>query len=139
MTSSKFDRAIPIILRFEGGYVNDPDDPGGETKYGISKRAYPHLDIRALTIPAAKEIYFADYWTPCGAEDLEWPLTVNVFDAAVNNGLRRAKEWLAETHDLPRFLAIREAFFRDIAARKPKSRKFLPGWLRRLNILRGYK
>lgn len=51
-----------IIVDIEGGYVNDPDDPGGETKYGISKARYPHCDIKNLTIPEAEIIYRRDFW-----------------------------------------------------------------------------
>ncbi|WP_425526518.1 glycosyl hydrolase 108 family protein [Xanthomonas oryzae] len=50
------------MLSHEGGYVNDPRDPGGETQWGISKRAYPELNIRALTRDQAIEIYRRDYW-----------------------------------------------------------------------------
>jgi lysozyme family protein len=85
-----FDRAIPLVLRFEGGYVNDPRDPGGETNYGISKRAYPNLDIRNLTVAQASAIYRRDYWTPLRCDDLPWPLSLAVFDAAVNQGTQPA-------------------------------------------------
>ena len=40
-----FEEIIEVVLEHEGGYVNDPKDPGGETKYGVSKRAYPNEDI----------------------------------------------------------------------------------------------
>ena len=43
-----FDEIIEIVLEHEGGYVNDPDDAGGETKYGIAKRWYPDVDIKIL-------------------------------------------------------------------------------------------
>ena len=46
----------------EGGYVNDPDDPGGETNFGISKRSYPQLDIKALSIDKAIDVYYHDFW-----------------------------------------------------------------------------
>ena len=49
-----FDQVIDRVLAHEGGYVNDPDDPGGETKYGISKKAYPKIDIKNLTKEEAK-------------------------------------------------------------------------------------
>lgn len=52
---------ISRLIELEGGYVNDPADPGGETKYGISKRSYPHLDIRNLTVEQATEIYQRDW------------------------------------------------------------------------------
>ena len=50
-----FDEIIEKVLEHEGGYVNDPDDLGGETKYGITKRFYPDVDIKNLTIDGAKE------------------------------------------------------------------------------------
>ena len=56
-----FSEIIPIVLRHEGGYVNDPLDKGGETNYGISKRSYPHLDIHSLTLADAKTIYKRDF------------------------------------------------------------------------------
>jgi len=57
-----FDKAFEILIGHEGGYVNDVNDRGGETRYGISKRAYPHIDIANLTLAQAKEIYRTDYW-----------------------------------------------------------------------------
>lgn len=52
---------IARVIEREGGYVNDPDDPGGETKYGISKRSYPTLDIKNLTVEQASDIYMRDF------------------------------------------------------------------------------
>lgn len=86
MTSANFGRAIPILLEEEGGLVDNPRDPGGLTKYGISQRAYPHLDIRNLTTDQASDIYARDYWPACGAEQVPWPLCLFVFDHAVNAG-----------------------------------------------------
>lgn len=54
--------AVAIVLRHEGGYVCDPADPGGETKYGISKRSYPSLDIKNLSVQQARDIYLRDFW-----------------------------------------------------------------------------
>jgi len=83
---SSFDKAFNFIIKAEGGFVNDPDDPGGMTKYGISKRQYPTTDIRNLTLQQAKEIYRSDYWDACKCEDLPLPLRLAVFDSAVNQG-----------------------------------------------------
>lgn len=82
-----FERAVEIVLAEEGGYINDPNDPGGETRYGISKRAYPELDIAKLTVEQAKAIYRRDYWEPCKCDKLPWPLSLYVFDCAVNQGV----------------------------------------------------
>ena len=85
-----FDKAFAIVIGEEGGYVNDPNDPGGETKYGISKRAYPTVDIANLTIDTAKAIYQRDYWTKVRADELPGCVAAMVFDSAVNNGVGRA-------------------------------------------------
>lgn len=92
--SSEFNYAVGEVLREEGGYVNDPRDPGGETKYGISKCAYPKLDIAKLTKDEAIAIYHRDYWLAAKCDQLPPALGVVVFDAAVNQGVSRAIQML---------------------------------------------
>mgnify|MGYP000016934069 FL=1 len=87
---STFDKAFQAVLHWEGGYVDDPGDPGGETKYGISKQAYPDLDIAGLTKKRAKQIYRSDYWEPSGCDELPSGLDLFAFDTAVNCGVRFA-------------------------------------------------
>lgn len=82
-----FDEAFERVIGHEGGYVNDPRDAGGETKFGISKRAYPHLNIKELTLEQAKEIYRADYWNRCHLEEVPDEVRFDVFDMAVNGGV----------------------------------------------------
>ena len=89
-----FDQAFEIIIGHEGGYVNDPRDPGGETKYGISKRAYPALDIYNLTLDHAKLIYKRDYWDAVDAESIPGAARLMVFDCSVNCGVTTAKKLL---------------------------------------------
>lgn len=86
-----FKRIIEIILKNEGGYVWNPDDPGGETKYGISKRQYPDLDIKSLTIDQAKQIYIKDYWWKINGDKInDDKIALQIFDFAVNSGVKRA-------------------------------------------------
>ena len=59
---SKFDEIIEVVLEHEGGYVNDPKDPGGETNFGIAKRSNPDVDIKNLTKAEASLIYKTKYW-----------------------------------------------------------------------------
>lgn len=73
-------------LKFEGGYANDPHDPGGETNFGISKRSYPDLDIKNLNIAQATKIYYDDYWVKPRINQLPDLLAGKVFDAGVNIG-----------------------------------------------------
>jgi len=81
-----FDSAMEAIFAWEGGYVDNPNDPGGATKYGISKRAHPEVNISKLTKKQAREIYRQSYWQPCGCEELPAGLDLLVFDCAVNQG-----------------------------------------------------
>lgn len=85
-----FDRTWAFLQRpdIEGGarLVNDPDDPGGATKWGISKRAYPEEDIPNMTEARAKELFRRDYWDKCRCEWLPPELAMAVADAAFNQG-----------------------------------------------------
>jgi lysozyme family protein len=92
-----FDKAFEIVVGVEGGYVNDPNDPGGETKYGISKRSYPQLDIKNLTLDQAKAIYKQDYWDRVKGDDLTWPCNYLMFDFAVTSGVHQAIVTLQKT------------------------------------------
>ncbi len=89
-----FDDAFAALIGHEGGYVNHPDDPGGETKYGISKRSYPAENIATLTLTRAKEIYRRDFWGPAGCDVLPDEIKFDVFDMAVNSGVRQAVKTL---------------------------------------------
>ena len=94
MTEFVWDTAINTTLEFEGGYVNDPNDAGGETKYGISKKAYPDVDIKNLTIEQARDIYKRDYWDRCKCAFMPDALSIALFDFAVNSGTKRAIRYL---------------------------------------------
>lgn len=85
-----FDIAFDRLMGNEGGYVNDPADPGGETNWGISKRSYPNLDIRALTREDARRIYRTDFWQRGRMDDYDGAVAFQVFDIAVNSGIETA-------------------------------------------------
>jgi lysozyme family protein len=101
-----FDRSFEIVVGHEGGYSTNPDDPGNwtggavgagqlnGTKYGISAAAYPTTDIANLTLPKAKSIYFLDYWMPTECATMPGRLALIMFDAAVNNGVWQAIQFL---------------------------------------------
>lgn len=89
-----FETAIAFVLNEEGGYSNDPRDPGGETNFGISKRAHPQVDIKNLTLEEAESIYRYLYWDPCRCESLPPKLALIVFDSAVNQGVGTAIKML---------------------------------------------
>jgi len=94
MSIETFETAFNSLIQKEGGYINDPYDRGGETKYGISKNTYKHLDIKNLTLQQAKEIYYRDYWIPSKADKLPDQLAIMHFDMAVNAGVKRANQIL---------------------------------------------
>jgi lysozyme family protein len=89
-----FETVVHMVLEHEGGYVNHPSDPGGETKYGISKRAYPEVDIAELTEDEAATIYKRDYWDRIKGDDLPAGVACAVMDYAVNSGISRASKAL---------------------------------------------
>jgi lysozyme family protein len=93
---SLFDAIIDRVLAHEGGYCNVPQDPGGETQWGICKRAYPSCDIKSLTRQQAIEIYRKDYWNAVRGDDLPPAIAFQVLDAAVNHGVGRAIMWLQD-------------------------------------------
>ena len=86
----EFNDIIEVVLHHEGGYVKDPDDPGGETNFGIAKRSHPDVDIANLTKDGAKEIYKEHYWDRNKVEDLPEDLRHIYFDMCVNQGRGRA-------------------------------------------------
>lgn len=96
---NNFNLAVNLILDHEGGYSLDRFDPGGETNYGISKRAYPNENIRELTKERAKTIYKLDYWDKIRGDELPFPVAVVAFDIAVNMGVSVAVKMLQGSVD----------------------------------------
>jgi len=151
----EFKDLIGGILKREGGYVDHPSDPGGETKYGIAKRSHPKEDIKNLTKERATEIYEKEYWTPSKASSLPGSLQETYFDMVVNMGQRRAVKILqkacnskgcklvvdgligrntireSKRIDDSRLKVFRILFYTDLITRKPKLADFIVGWIRR--------
>jgi len=96
-----FDTAIRFVLHAEGADSNDPRDPGGWTRYGISQRAHPDVDIAHLTEQAAVDIYRARYWDAYRLERLPGSIAIAVFDGAVQHGGRPAIRMLQHTVGTP--------------------------------------
>lgn len=133
-----FDTAIRFIIEHEGGYVFDPDDPGGETNFGISKRAYPNINIKKLTKEQAEKIYLIDYWRP-GAQNKEEWIRLVYFDTSVNCGLGAAAKMYKESDSFEGFLWLRVRHYMALIQKKPSMEKFLYGWLRRVYDLEQYE
>jgi len=99
----KFEDALPPVLVYEGGIVNDPDDPGGLTNQGVTQAAYdayckkrhiPTTPVTQLTSLEIQTFYRDEYWTPIRAESLPDAVAMVLFDAAVNQGVGYAAKLL---------------------------------------------
>jgi hypothetical protein len=139
--SESFHAAMEFVLKWEGGekVTKDPDDPGGTTKWGISQRAYPSLNIEALDKQDAHSIYWTDYWRPFGLDAAPAGLALSIFDAAVNVGVGRVRGWfkeLGEGFTAEQFNDRREKYYKDLVEARPVMGKYLKGWMNRLNDLR---
>ena len=144
--------------RHKTGYVNDPIDPGGETKFGIAKNSND-IDIAALTWAEATRIYRAKYWLPGRCADMPGRIAFAHFDACVNHGPKKAaqllqkalsveadgiigrntlqalNEQMAKKDVLKAMVAQRRKFFEDIVKTKPAMERFKKGWLNRIEDL----
>ncbi len=94
MFDNKFDKAMEFIFLMEGGFSHDVDDGGGVTKYGISSKQYPDIDVRNITKKRAALIYFEDYWLPLKCHIFIDPLATVLFDTGINCGVGSASKWL---------------------------------------------
>ena len=134
---SNFDVAMAFVRKWEGGYVFDKDDPGGETKYGISKRAYPNEDIKNLTRERAEILYRRDYWDKLNLEKYPQDKAIALFNVAVNMGVGRAKQFAEEGNWQDVIGAIRQ-HYANIIQKNPKLRKYEKGWENRTKDLESY-
>jgi lysozyme family protein len=157
---SNFEKAIVGVLEDEGGYVNHPHDPGGETKYGISKRSYPDVDIKNLTVDQAKAIYLRDFWKP-GPYDaiFDDAFAAKLFNTAINVGPKRAYRFAQQAVNrvggnlvadgvigpksiaqinsvhpqklIDAFRSIQAEYYNDLVKADPRKSVFIRGWLAR--------
>jgi lysozyme family protein len=99
-----FDTAFDLLLGHEGGYSRHPDDPGGETMWGVTRRVALQEgyagDMHVLPRDTAKAIYLRRYWEPLKADSLPDALRFSLFDAAVNSGVTQAVKWLQRAVDV---------------------------------------
>ena len=102
---TEFDDIIQVVLKHEGGYVDDPDDRGGATNWGVTQAVYENYvgykcdkeEIKKMTQETAEEIYFEKYWKPSRAEKLPEEIRQTYFDMVVNFGKRGAAKVLQQT------------------------------------------
>jgi lysozyme family protein len=89
-----FDLAFDRLMGHEGGYVNDPNDPGGETNWGVSKRSYPDEDIKAMTKERAKVLFRRDFWDRVNGDRLPDGVAFQLADFAYHSGPETAVRYL---------------------------------------------
>ena len=138
------------------GYVNDPLDRGGETKFGVAFRANPDIDVRGLTYAKAKSVYKVKYWDVARCEKLPPRVAILHFDGAVNHGPGRACKFLQQAVGVSAdgiigpatiaavvkmgelavckaICAIRRDYYRAIIRNDPSQARFEKGWMRRID------
>lgn len=150
------------VLNRKVGYVNDPMDSGGETKYGIAQNPNPDVNVKTLNLAQAREIYKKKYWDMNHCDKLPFPVNAIHFDVAVNAGSSRATKLIQQAAGCkpidgsfgPQTLKIvnsknpvelvhamlvaREKFYYKLVEQKPTNSKFLKGWLNRVEMLRNW-
>ena len=143
-----FEKALKFVLRWEGGYVNNPNDQGGATNKGITQNTYnawlqsqgkPSKDVKNITDAEVRDIYHKNYWLASGCDKMTPVLAVLCFDTAVNMGVSRANEFLeaANWSDTNLFILARAEKYNEFA-KNASQRGFLHGWLNRLFDLKNY-
>jgi lysozyme family protein len=143
------------------GYVNDPDDKGGETKYGIAKNANSSIDITHLNWDGAKAIYYSHYWLNAKCDKMPGRIAALQFDGSVNHGPGTASKFIQRAIGVvddgaigPKTLTAletkneielcnsvcdqRETYYRNIVSNNPTQQKYLAGWLRRVTEMRDF-
>lgn len=144
--SNDFDRAMAFVFRWEGGLVDDPDDPGGLTNYGISFKYHGYLGrdgVKNMTPQKAAAIYRVEYWDRVGGDKLPWPLNLAAFDAAINPGLARALAFLDRALKSDKgskekaqiICNMRRAYYSHLVFKNKKMAKYEKGWNNRVKDL----
>jgi lysozyme family protein len=122
-----------LIDKWEGTtFTATPGDAGGGTKFGISSRSYPDVDIEGLTRADAEEIYYRDFWMRPGVQAItDSQMRAKVFNMGVLMGPGVAEHLAFQCSTLDEFRQACERHFQAIVARNPGDAKFLHGWTRR--------
>ncbi|MBS4760277.1 MAG: hypothetical protein KHX03_06230 [Clostridium sp.] len=144
-TDELFNKALSFVLKWEGGYVNNPSDKGGATNRGITQYTYnawlkslglAQKDVRFISNDEVKQIYYKNYWKKAGCDRMSSKFAVLAFDTAVNMGLARVNQFMkAASWKYPdKFIEARRAKYHEFA-KYGNQKIFLQGWLNRLNDL----
>ncbi len=149
MSDENFEKMLKFVLQNEGGYVNDPNDLGGETNKGITHNTYnsyrrskglPTRSVKYITDDEVRDIYYNNYFKASGADKIEnLQLASYVFDTAVNMGVARAKSFLAQSNGNPTtFEQLRRAKYNEFAKLNPSQQRYLQGWNNRVTAVKNF-
>lgn len=155
-----FSKALSKVLRWEGGFVDDKDDPGGRTNKGITQTTYNAYyigDVKDITDVQVATIYKTGYWNKIKGDAIKSQSVAELlFDFAVNSGVKTASTKIQALVGVEQdgkignitvsainskdarmlfneLFDVRAAYYKAIAAKRPTSQKFLKGWMNRLN------
>ena len=136
-----FDKIVEKTLQWEGGLSDHPLDKGGKTKFGISQRAYPKLNIEKLTLAQAKAIYKRDYFDPLGLEGVSDRIAWKVFDIAVNQGIGTALRYalnadvknpqISDDVKMFKLVTYQARRYASLVRSNPEYSVFIVGWINR--------
>lgn len=152
--TTAFDKVMEFALSdaIEGGFANDPDDPGGPTNRGVTLKAAQEAgldvdgdgdvdidDIKSMDIDTARIFYKHKYWDAINANSLDWDLAIVACDAAINCGPGNARVWIkkarADSNPVRAFNELRRIYYSYIISRNPTLAKYRNGWNNRVNSL----
>lgn len=146
MYSKEFEQALKFVLEREGGYANNPNDPGGATNKGITQGTYntwlkskgqAAKSVKLITDTEVKEIYYKNYWLAAKCDKMtSKKFAVACFDTAVNCGVGKVNDFLraCQWTDIDVYFLERIRYYNDLA-KKANFRTFLHGWLNRMFAL----
>lgn len=153
---ANFSIAVAITLQNEGGYVDNPKDSAGATKYGITQEDMPGVNIADITVNQAQEYYSENYWKPLYGQIADQEIASKTFDMGVLFGVRTAVHMLQQaigveptdgvfgvdtldhlnqtdpTTALNAFKRELIDYVYSIVTNKPSQRVFLKGWINRI-------
>lgn len=147
-TDEIFEKALQFVLKYEGGYVNDPDDRGGATNKGITQKVFDAYltdkrrvirDVKYIDDEEVRDIYYNRYWISAGCHKMTDKFAIICFDTAVNMGVSRVGEFLkaCQWNDIDVYLLARIRKYNEFAKVKSQQ-KYLHGWLNRVYALYDY-
>jgi len=158
-----FLKAMSFVEQSEGGTNFDPLDRGGFTKFGISAKTYPDLDIKNLTLYEARWLYYDDFWLRNRCGEFREEVSTVLFDSSVNCGVSSAARWIQQSCNLKSgnlvvdgiigsatvatanrnihysliqgIVAYRLQRYSDLLRKHPEQKKYIRGWIKRVSHL----